>query len=149
MTKQDRWISSIILTLTLIFSGLSVYVVKYNTYMTEVDVPVTFMDRWTRQSCHKSHCSERYVGFFRTEQGITFTRDIGDYMYHRMRLGEKFELTLRPFDIRQNTSDNVWWFFGPPIVWGITLVLWLMSMGVLYDISSHYWSKYRGPQTNK
>jgi len=96
-----------------IISGFLAGVVKYNDdYMVEKDVHVTFIDKMERNSCHKSNCTGKLYGLFKTDDGIFFDRQISMYMYTQMKVGEDFNLTLRRMDIKQTGWDNVIYFFG-------------------------------------
>lgn len=122
------WLAGI---LAILMTIASYSMFAYNDYMTYRDTPVTFVDKFTTDSCHKGHCRDRYIGLFKTTEGIVFDRPISAYMYRQMHLGEQFALNIRPFDIRQNDSDNAIWFFGPIIVAGLALIAWSVFLSEL------------------
>lgn len=106
----------------LIVVAAAFWVFYNNDYMTYRNYPVTFVDRSAPTSCHKGRCHANHTGLFKLEDGTFFERPISVYMYTQMHLGERFELDLRPFDIRQTSSQNVWWFFIPAILFSAALV---------------------------
>ena len=114
-----------LLFLIVTLSSWSTYVWNNNVYMKFQDVPVTFIDKYTVQACSKHSCTARLEGLFKTESGYVFDREISGYMYRQMHLGEKLTLNLRQFDIKQTPRDNLYWFFGPLLVYGLTIVVWL------------------------
>lgn len=127
MTTEKTSCSSLWVTLivTLLLSCASYYYAKYNDYMAWRDVPVTMIDRFERQSCHKSSCKDYFEGLFVTTDGKRFYRNISSYMYFRATLPAAYTLELRQFDIKQTSSDNIWWFFMPVIVWCVTMFSWI------------------------
>lgn len=101
---------------------LSAVALHYSSdYMQYKDVPVTFVDRHLDESCSKSNCRDRFVGLFKTNEGVFFDREIGYYTYSQMHIGEKFTLNLRRFDIKQTPWENAIWFFGVVILFSIGL----------------------------
>lgn len=123
-----------LIALVIMLSGISVYIFKSNPYMRYSDVPVTFIDRYATQSCHKGSCREVFVGVFRTERDIIFEQRIDGYSYYQMHLGEKFTLNIREFDIRQTGKENLFLFFGPALFYSLTLTLWLAVFVGIYSI---------------
>lgn len=128
MTTKERKLFTQVLLLLIALTGLSMYIKDNNEYMAFRDVPVVFIDKYTRESCHKGHCRDRFKGLFRTEDGTVFDRQISAYMYRQMHLGERFSLNIRQFDIRQTPSDNLWWFFIPVLVYVLTGTAWIFSL---------------------
>ena len=124
------WLAGI---LAILMTIASYSMFAYNDYMTYRDTPVTYIDKFTTDSCHKGHCRDRYIGIFKTTEGIVFDRPISAYMYRQMHLGEQFALNIRPFDIRQNDNDNAIWFFGPFVVVALTLIVWVLFLSVVHD----------------
>ena len=119
----------IILAALVVFSVWSYWIWVNNDYSTYRNVPVTFVDRHSTNSCHKGSCSDYRVGLFRRESdGMFFERPISLYMFTQVRLGEKFDLRLRPFDMKQTTKDNIWWLFVPIIVHIITAMMWVITL---------------------
>ena len=143
MVKKHR-LSMFILTLIIALSAWSVYVWNNNTYMEYRDVPVTFIDKYTLQACSKHGCSVRTEGLFKTEDGYVFSRSISSYMYRQMRLGEKFDLNIRQMDIQQTAQDNIYWFFGPVVLYIVTFVIWCLSLFHLFDEYTKYKGKRHG-----
>lgn len=117
-----------LLLLTIALSSWSTYVWNNNVYMKYQDVPVTFIDKYTVQACGKHHCTARLEGLFKTESGYIFDREISGYMYRQMHLGEKLTLNLRQFDIKQTPRDNLYWFFGTLLVYGLTAIAWFLLL---------------------
>lgn len=115
-TWTDVWVSGLV---ALVLVGLALWMANNNDYMTYRDYPVTFIDRSAPTSCHKGSCRANHTGLFKLEDGTFFERPIGVYMYTQMHLGEKFNLNLRPMDIKQTPANNVKWFFMPIIVYCI------------------------------
>jgi len=134
MKRGYLWL---LVTATVILTCWCAYVWNNNTYMEHKSVPVTYIDKYVTESCVKSHCRDRYMGWFRTDDGLVFDRHINDYMYKQMHLGEKFNLTLRPFDMHQTPLNNFYWFFGPIIILGLTGFFWLCTTLEL----AHLWIK--------
>lgn len=139
--KDDRlpaWATWSIIIAAILMLGWSTYVFKNNTYMEYRNVPVTFVDRWASESCHKGSCRDRLLGLFKTDDGVFFERHISLYMFRQMRLGERFDLHLRQMDIKQTERDNVLWFFGPVLVYIVTFMLWaIIIIGYSTDLISY------------
>lgn len=143
MDKSTRRLWTYLLLTVLLLTSWSGWVWQNNTYLTYRDTPVEFVDRYTRQSCVKGFCNDRYEGRFRTDDGIYFERGIGNYMYHRMHLGERMVLELRPMDIRQNTWDNTVWMFGPIVLYIITGFAWAFLLVALGSDTFDYFKAKR------
>lgn len=126
-----------LIALAIMLSVISVYTFKSNPYMRYSDVPVTFIDRYTTQSCHKSSCREVFVGVFRTDRDVIFEQRINGYTYRQMHLGEKFTLNIREFDIRQTGKENVFLFIGPALLYSLTLTVWFAVLVTLYSILTY------------
>ena len=111
-------------------------VVLHNSsdYMHKKDVPVTFIDKRLDQSCRKGRCRDYMVGLFKTEEGVYFDRPISFYMHSQVHLGEKFNLNIRRFDIKQTGWENTVFFFGTVILFsfGITC-LFGAGIGKLFE----------------
>lgn len=107
-------IKSILFSVACILSAIALH--YSSDYMQYKDVPVTFVDRHLDESCSKSSCRDRFVGLFKTNEGVFFDREISYYTYSQMHLGEKFTLNLRRFDIKQTPWENAVWFFGVAIL---------------------------------
>lgn len=131
VTKDRSTIVSFIIAILLAISSTWVWV--NNDYSTYRDVPVTFIDKFAQESCHKGSCHDRFIGLFRTDEGVIFDRPISAYMFRQMHLQEKFTLNLRPFDIKQTPMDNVFWLFGPMILHIVTVIFWLFMIYSVCD----------------
>lgn len=122
----------------------SYLVMTNNVYMTERNYPVTYTHKYVVESCVKSHCRDRYMGRFVTDEGQVFSRHISDYMYNHMRIGEQFDLTLRPMDIKQTPKDNALWFFGPVILYSVNLVfLFIVFVCTIVEVYDYRKKKLR------
>ena len=109
--------------ITVVFIGilffLSIYYVNVNnTYMTYVDTPVEVKQTYSGVSSGK-HSVIQFVAILETQDGIVFDRFISAAQYYQYKPGEKVVLSLRPYDVRQNTFDNMVKFFGVIVWWAI------------------------------
>ena len=97
-----------------------------NDYMTSRDYTVKMVDKFKEERCHKSSCNLYLKGLFRTEDGDFFDLDLTMASYTRLHPGSEAVFELRPFDIKQTPRENLLYFFGPVIVYSLTLsaILW-------------------------
>ena len=110
-------IKSILFSIACILSAIALH--YSSDYMQYRDVPVTFIDRHLDESCSKSNCRDRFIGLFKTSEGVFFDREVSYYTYSQMHIGEEFTLNLRRFDIKQTPWENAIWFFGVVILFAI------------------------------
>lgn len=112
-----------------LMGGWSTYIYKNNDYMTYQDVPVEYVKRYITQSCHKSQCTDRYEGLFkRLSDGYIFDRSITPSMYHTYPAGSRYDMRIRPIDIKQTGRDNILRFFGSLIVYIVTFMTGVVAV---------------------
>lgn len=122
------------IAVALLLCVLSVTLYKNNSYMVYKDIPVTLVDRYTSQSCHKSSCYEIYKGVYKTDAGDIFEQRISGYAYRQLHLGEKYSLNIRAFDIRQTGRNNLFWFILPVLFYSIAITSWFAVLVELYAL---------------
>lgn len=109
--------------LTAVFIGIAFllsiwYVNSINTYMTYKDTPVEVKHTYSGVSSGK-HSVMQFIAIYQTQDGIIFDRFISPAQFYQYQPGDKVVISLRPYDIRQNTFDNLVKFFGVIVYWAI------------------------------
>lgn len=94
------------------------YVNSINTYMTYKDTPVEVLQTYSGVSSGK-HSLMQFVAVYKTQDGVVFDRFISASQFYKYQPGDKIVISLRPYDIRQNTFDNMVKFFGVIVYWAI------------------------------
>lgn len=104
----------ILLTIILVIIS---YFSLTNDYMTFKEYDVVLLDK-VSVSGNKYG---RLYGVFKLKDDYTFDREISPTGYSQMEIGKTYSLSLRPYDIKQTSSENFFYFFMPVVIGSITL----------------------------
>lgn len=104
-----------------------------NDYMTPRDYTVTVIDKFKEERCHKHGCNLYLKGLFKTVDGDFFDLDLTMASYNRLVIGGTAVFEERPFDIKQTPKENILYFFGPVVLFSITLVVLGVTLLYMYE----------------
>lgn len=112
--KTSAIIAALILAVVIVFNNA-------NTYMEYTNYNVEVMEIYSGQSSGK-YSSLNFIGVFKTDTGIVFDRNISASTYSQLKKGDTITLNLRPFDVKQDTTSNIIWFFGSVVLWAASFI---------------------------
>uniref|UniRef100_A0AAU8L0U1 Membrane protein n=1 Tax=Pantoea phage Survivor TaxID=3232176 RepID=A0AAU8L0U1_9CAUD len=104
---KSRYYFLISLILIVVMWGLK----ESNKYTEYHNHNVEVVQKYSGASGGK-HSRMHFIVVYRTSDNIFFDRNVSAAWYSQIEPGDQVTLSLRQMDIKQNTTDNVIWFFG-------------------------------------
>lgn len=101
-----KTLGMLVLAFILLYSS---YAYFHNDYMTRSPLTVTVYDKLTLPGRNTADLSIVY----KTQAGVYFDRYVSHSTYATSHVGDTYTIMIRPFDVRQTSSQNVIYFFGP------------------------------------